>query len=255
MRSMGRALELLVVIGLGVGLPESSRLEASGLVPGEPGPGVVFVVDGVGGFELLGSSAQKALPRGGVRHEIREFVWTHGWGQIFKDLQDTPHLLRKAEELAAEVRLVKAQQPERPVYLLAKSGGTALVLAAAEQLPPQTVERIIVLSAAVSRAYDLSGAFRATKGEIVSFFSPHDQFILGWGTRRFGTADRVHGPSAGLQGFIIPSSLAEADRGCYQRLVQIPWNPAMILEGHPGNHVGTSMPAFLAKEVAPWLKP
>jgi hypothetical protein len=28
----------------------------------------------------------------------------------------------------------------------------------------------------------------------------------------------------------------------------------MILEGHLGAHLGTAMPAFLAKEVAPWLK-
>src|SRR5262249_3474858 len=123
------------------------------------------------------------------------------------------------------------------------------------QLPPQTVERIILLSPAVSRAFDLSGALRATKGEIVSFYSRYDQLVLGWGTRQFGTADRIHGPSAGLRGFILPSELDDVSRASYQRLVQIPWNPSMFLEGHPGIHVGTSMPAFLAKEVAPWLKP
>ncbi len=246
---------LLVVTGLSASCPNGSRLGAWEPLRTGPIPGVVFVVGGVGGFDFVGSSAQKALPRAGVRHEIREFVWTHGWGQILKDLQDTRHLLRKADQLAAEVLLVRATRPEQPVFLVGKSGGTALVLAAAERLPPQTVERIILLSPAVSPAFDLSAAFRATKGEIVSFYSRYDQLVLGWGTRQFGTADRVYGPSAGLCGFVVPPDLDEADRACYQRLVQIPWNPAMILKGHTGSHVGTSMPAFLAKEVAPWLKP
>jgi hypothetical protein len=28
----------------------------------------------------------------------------------------------------------------------------------------------------------------------------------------------------------------------------------MLLDGHPGGHVGSNMPGFLAREVAPWLK-
>ena len=95
----------------------------------------------------------------------------------------------------------------------------------------------------------------ATKGEIVSFYSPHDHFILGWGTSQFGTVDRVYGPSAGLRKFTLPKDLNEHDRAMYDRLVEVPWNPRMICEGHTGTHFGTSLPAFLAKEVAPWLKP
>src|SRR5262249_23252659 len=139
MPGKGRFLVWLVVAGVSWACLERPRLGAQ-----EPPPGVVFIVGGVGGLGFGGSSAPKGPPKAGVRHEIREFVWTHGWGQIFKDLQDTPHLLSKAEELAAEVRQVKAQNPEQPVYLVGKSGGTALVLAAAERLPPQTVERIIL---------------------------------------------------------------------------------------------------------------
>lgn len=217
--------------------------------------GVVFVVGGIGGWDILGPCAEWALPRAGVAHEIRDFVWTHGWGRMFKDLQDHPHLLRKAEDLALEIRRVKAEDPQRPVYLVGKSGGTGLVLAAAELLPSATLERIILLSAAVSPGYDLRGALRATKGQIVSFYSRHDAFILGWGTTKFGTVDRVYGPSAGLCRFSPPANLDQADRALYDRLLEIPWSPRMIFEGHTGNHLGTSLPGFLAKEVAPWLMP
>jgi len=217
--------------------------------------GVVFMVGGIGGFDIMGMSGQWAFPHVGIPHEIRDFIWTHGWGKMFKDLQDTHHLLVKAEELAGEVRRVKAEDPDRPVYLVGKSGGTGLVLAAAEMLPPRTLERIILLSAAVSPDYDLRRALQATKGEIVSFYSKHDHFILGWGTSHFGTVDRVYGPSAGLLKFKVPPDLNEQDRTLYERLVQVPWHPRMICEGNPGMHFGTSLPAFLGKEVAPWLKP
>jgi hypothetical protein len=249
-----RRLKLSFVLLL-VGLDVAPSLWATEPERPEPKPGLVLVVAGVGGFDFLGDAAHWALPHAGVRHEVREFVWTHGWGQLLKDLQDTRHVLRKADELAAEVRRHKAADPERPVYLVGKSGGTGLVLAAAEQLPPQTLERIILLSAAVSPTYDLSPALRATRGEIVSFYSRHDRLILGWGTRQFGTIDRVYGPSAGLCRFEIPAGLGEEDRAAYERLVQVPWQPAMFLQGHAGTHLGTSMPIFLAKEVAPWLKP
>jgi hypothetical protein len=213
------------------------------------------VVCGIGGIDFVALSSQWALPRAGVRHEIREFSWTHGKGRLLRDLQDTQHCLRKAEELATQVRHLKAEDPDRPVYLVGKSGGAGLVLAAADQLPPQTLERIILLSPAVSPTYDLCLALRATKHEIVSFYSPYDQLVLNWGTSQFGTIDRYYGASAGLRGFVIPTGLSPSDRDLYNRLVQVKWNRAMILEGHFGSHIGTSMPAFVAKEVAPWLKP
>jgi hypothetical protein len=220
-----------------------------------PQAGVVFVVEGVGGFDVFGTSARWALPRAGVHHEIRDFVWTHGWGHVLKDLQDTEHMLRKANELGQAIRAVKVTTPDRPIYVVAKSGGTGVALVAAEQLAPGTLERMILLSAAVSPTYDLRPALRATKHEIVSFHSPFDQVILGWGTRQFGTIDRVRGPSAGLHGFVVPANLSAADRALYDRLVQVRWHPSMLLEGHTGVHSGTSLPTFMTKEVAPWLKP
>lgn len=217
--------------------------------------GVVFIVEGIGGFGAINLTAAHALPKGGVPHEVRSFVWTHGRGKMFKDLQDHRYLQRKAHQLAEEILSFKKDFPDRPVFMMAKSGGCGIALAAAEQLPPNTLERIVLLSAAVATDYDLRPALRATRKEIVSFYSPHDSFILGWGTSQFGTIDRVYGPSAGLRGFIEPREINEADRHeLYSRLVQVSWRPDMILEGHLGAHMGTSMPAFVRKEVAPWFK-
>jgi hypothetical protein len=223
--------------------------------PASARPGVVFVVGGIGMVDFVGPAAQWKFPRAGVPHEIRHFVWNHGFCRFFKDLQDIRFLMQKAEELAEEVRQVKEEDPDRPVYLIGKSAGAELVLATAERLPPGSLERVILLSAAVAPDHDLRPALRATRKELISYYSRHDRLILSWGTSQFGTADRFYGPSAGCVGFLIPSPLSAEDQGLYNRLVQVPWNPGMILEGHLGTHLGTSMPGFLSAELTPWLLP
>jgi pimeloyl-ACP methyl ester carboxylesterase len=217
--------------------------------------GVVFVVGGISGIDPLQWYGPWTLPRAGVRHEVRVFEWTHGKGHPLRDLQDTRHLLAQAERLASEVRALKAAGPARPVYLVGHSGGAAVVLAAAERLPPATLERVVLLSAAVSPTFDLRDALRATRGEIVSFHSKRDCIFLGWFTSQFGTADRVYGPAAGLDGFVLPPDLDEEGRRLYGRLVQVPWRLSSLLRFQDGGHHGTTRPIFLATQVAPWLQP
>jgi pimeloyl-ACP methyl ester carboxylesterase len=243
-----------IVLTLLVGFCWYGRLPAAPPTETTKG-GVVFLVGGIGGIDFIALSARLALPRAGVPHELRELTWCHGTGRFLRDLQDTRHVLSKAEELAGAVRQVKEANPDRPVYLVGHSGGAGLILAAAEMLPPATLERIILLSAAVSPTYDLRPALRATRCEIVSYNSELDLLLLDWGTTRFGTVDRVYGSAAGLNGFIVPGQLCEEDRALYRRLVQVAWQPSMVLKNHGGMHSSTIMPGFLARHVAPWLKP
>jgi pimeloyl-ACP methyl ester carboxylesterase len=223
---------------------------------GEARPGIVFLVGGVGGHDPMTHFAPTVFPMAGVPHDIHDFRWTHGGANaFFRDLQDAPYMQRKADELAAEVRRLKESDPSRPIYLIGRSGGAGVVLTAARQLPPGALERIILLAAAVAPDHDLSAALQASKGGIVSFWSPLDWFVLSWGTRHFGTEDRRYTVSAGFQGFTAPDPADAARTALYSRLVEIRWSPAMIWEGNPGGHLGTAMPVFLAHEVAPWLMP
>jgi pimeloyl-ACP methyl ester carboxylesterase len=217
-------------------------------------PGTVLTVEGIGGIDMLGHNAAIAFRKAGLPHEVRRFNWTHGTGRYLKDLQDTENLFKKADELAEELLRLRREDPDRPVYVVAKSAGTGAALFALERLPPGTVDRVILISPAVSPTFDLRRALRATRGEIVSFHSRNDQFILNWGTSHFGTADRHYGPGAGLYGFQVPGDLDEEGRALYRRLVQVGWTPRMLLEGYPGTHAGTSQPGFLGSEVAPWLR-
>ncbi len=213
---------------------------------------VVFVVGGIGGLDPLQLWAPLTLPRAGVPHEIRLFEWTHGKFRFLRDLQDAQHLLAEADRLADEVR--EARGLGRPVYLLGHSAGAGLVLEAAGRLPPGSLERVVVLSAAVSPTYDLRPALRAARGGVVSFSSTCDRFTLSWGTTQFGTVDRVYGPAAGLDGFRVPEGLDPEGQALYARLVQRPWRWGMLLEGCGGGHHGPTMPLFLARHVAPWLR-
>ena len=215
-------------------------------------PGVVFVVGGVGGVDPLQACAQMALPLTGTPHEIRVFEWTHGKLHMLRDLQDLRYLKDKAAELAAEVLAVKADDPSRPVFLLGHSAGAALALEAAGQLPPATLERVILLSAAVSPMYDLRPALRGTRGEVVAFHSPLDVFMLHFGTSFFGTVDRYYMDAAGMTGFQVPTELSDEDSRLYGRLVQSGWTAGMCLERRCW-HNSTCMPLFLGLQVTPWL--
>jgi pimeloyl-ACP methyl ester carboxylesterase len=228
-------------------------IDRADAVPAPAKPGVIFVVGGAGGIDLGNASTRFAFQNANVPHEIREFLWTHGKGNILRDLQDTPHLVAKANELTRLILDYKAEHPERPVYLIGRSTGAAIVLLAAGQLPDASLEKIILLASAVSPAYNLVPALRATRSELIAYRSDYDNFMLGWGTRTFGTADRVYTDSAGKAGFYLPAHDAMA-RLYYLRLVQVSWKPRLLWTGHYGAHLGVNAPLFLMHEVAPRLQ-
>ena len=106
--------------------------------------------------------------------------------------------------------------------LMVSWASTTPETALATEVPIDRIRVLRLLAAAVSPGYDLRLALRATRRQIVSFYSPLDQLILNLGTRHFGTIDRHYGPSAGLKGFDVPKGLDDHERLLYERLVQIP---------------------------------
>ena len=213
---------------------------------------MVFVVGGVGGVDPLQTCAPLRLPLAGVPHEVRVFEWTHGKFRMLRDLQDLRYLEGQGVGTGRPGRAVKAEDPSRPVFLMGHSAGAAVALEAAARLPPATLERIILLSAAVSPQYDLRPALRATRGEVVAFHSPLDVFMLHFGTSFFGTVDRYYMDAAGMNGFQVPDDLDDEGRRLYGRLVQSGWKPDMCLERRCW-HNSTCMPLFLGCQVTPWL--
>ena len=242
-----------IVLALFAALVLSAVVRADAPLP-EGKPGVIFVVGGVGGVDPLQRWAQVALPLAGVPHEVRVFEWTHGKFRPLRDLQDTRYLQERAAELADQVRAVKAEDPSRPIFLIGHSAGAALVLETASQLPAGTIERMILLSAAVSPLYDLRPALRATRGEIVAFSSPlrrvHAPFRNQY-VRHRGPLLHGRGGNAGLPG---PRRPRRGGPLSVRPAAQSGWKPEMCLERRCW-HNSTCMPLFLGRQVTPWLMP
>lgn len=215
-------------------------------------PGVVFIAGGAGGIMNLAGFTRWALRQVDSKHEVREFEWTHGTGRVVRDIQDIRHLAAKADELTEQVQRYHSEHPDRPIYLIGRSTGAMIVLQVAEKLPAETLERIILLSPAVSPKYDLQMALQKTRTEIVSFHSSLDIAVLNWATTLVGTADRYYTKCAGLNGFTLPPADTPAAND-YQRLRQIAWSPSKVWYGHLGGHFGNGMPLFLLYEVMPFL--
>ena len=238
---------LTTLYGLRFGPPvETPEAEAAALV---------LIADGVGGFELTSFGLRHVVGQGGGPELVRAVPWGHGWGRWHADLTNIPNQRAGARAVADRVLAWREAHPDRPAYLVGKSGGTGIAVGALELLPAGSVEAAFLLAAALSPTYDLTRALRAVGREIVAFWSPLDVIILGAGTWLFGTMDRVHSVGAGLVGFRPPDDLDAAGRALYAaKLRQVRWTPEMVASGHLGGHAGTDNPAFLRRYILPLLR-
>jgi hypothetical protein len=237
--------------------PGRDGLRGGGCAVGDPAcRGLVVVADGVGGFDLLGTGLRYVMGAEAVPYAIRVVPWGHGLGRWFADLSDVANRDTKAVLVAQAVRGFLAQQPNDPVFLIAKSGGSGVIVKALERLGESSVERVLLLAPALSPQYDLTEALRAIRRELVVFWSPFDLIILGMGTRVFGTVDRVRTASAGLMGFRLPDSAdGDTEQGRqYAKLHQVRWAPRMAVTGYLGGHLGPDSPIFLRNYVVPLLR-
>ena len=218
--------------------------------------GLVVVVDGVGGLDLCGTGLRYVLGAEKLPYAIEVVHWGHGVGRWFADLTDVANHDAKARLVAEIVQCYASERPEEPIYMVAKSGGSGVVVKALEQLAAQLVERVVMLAPALSPDYDLSRALEAVRRELVVFWSPLDVFVLGAGTRVFGTIDRIKTAGAGMVGFRVPTGdrADENKRRQYDKLRQIRWRPRMAATGYLGGHWGPDSPLFLRKYVAPLLR-
>jgi pimeloyl-ACP methyl ester carboxylesterase len=235
-------------------LHRAHSAEPSAVPGGSDGQGLVLVASGVGGFNMCGTSVSRAMRRTHAPCEVRLVLWSHGFGRWHADLTDASHLARHGRELARVVERYRADHPGLPVFLVGKSGGTAVIVQALANLPDDAVERAVLLAPALSPSYDLTRALRAVRGEVVVFWSPLDVIVLGLGTWLFGTADGIKGVSAGMVGFRPPSALHEDVLKEYAKLRQVRWRPEMARTGHLGGHLGPEIPAFLRRYVVPLLR-
>src|SRR5262249_45143874 len=139
----------------------------------------------------------------------------------------------------------KAACPAAPIFVVTHSAGAAVLLSAAECLPPGTIDRVIMLAPAVSPGCDVRPALAASRCGVDVFYSPTD--LVSRGLALTGCADGWHVFSAGANGFTPPCGCPDPN------LRQHGYCWEMARTGHLGGHYGWTKIGFLREYVVPLL--
>ncbi len=213
-------------------------------------PAVVYVANGAGDWRATSQALEAEVE---VEHApllVEPVLWSHGHGRVFADQLDGKHARQEGERLAAEILRRHQKCPELPIHLLGHSAGSAVVLAAAEHLPPGTVGRIILLAPSVPARYDLRPALRCARDGIDVFWSPRDW----WYPRGAAVLSAVcclrYASLAAYSGF---KPVGADQDGCYAKLRQYSWQPSLACLGNDGGHYGCYQRGYLRFFVLPLL--
>ena len=210
----------------------------------------MFVVDGAGGSQNAPRAIAAVTDELRLPLHIRSFDWTHGQGRGLADVVDLPYAHCQGQRLAEEICQFRAAYPGVRIYVVGFSAGSTVALAAAERLPTDTLERIVLLAPSVSASYDIRGTMASARQGVDAFTSERDRFYLGLGTAAVGTSDGKREAAAGRVGF-CPPVLSQEELWLTGRLRQHPWNPGDAWTGNEGGHSGSLQPAYLKAYVLP----
>lgn len=219
--------------------------------PAQSRNGLVMMVPGIRGDRGLLYWAAHGLADAGVERELRIYDWYRF--PSLANLVDLDRNRAHAQRIAAELTSYHAEHPSGTIDVIGYSGGGGLAVMAVEDLPAHVaVRNLILVQAAISPDYDLTRALARVRGRVVNLYCPGDWFVLGLGTRLFGTIDRRFVASAGKCGLDLQKSVPNAaDR---ERVIQRTWTRDMIGAFHFGGHVGIVMYDWNKVFVAPYLK-
>lgn len=231
--------------------PERSRQPARDSSEAAGCRGYVVILPGVENQLFCMRDVKAGLREAGIQQEIMIRKWGIPIGGTFWNLVRLEANRAKAAEIAAELAL-KHEPDLRSITLIGHSAGAGMALFVAEALAAGSdVDRIVLISPAVSPSYRLEPALAHSHRGIVSFHSPGDGFILGWGTRTFGTLDRVRTDAAGRYGFVdCEGGLLHGDD-----VMQIAWKPEWYKLGHRGGHTGGLSRAWAREVLARYISP
>jgi alpha-beta hydrolase superfamily lysophospholipase len=211
---------------------------------------VVFVADGAGDYRAASTSLRETAAADGWPLDVRTYVWSHGFLRNLADHTDYSWARDRGRELAGVVMAQKQARPNEPVSLVGHSAGSYVVLEAAAHLPPDTLERVVLLAPSVSSKYNVKPALVAARNGIDVFYSRNDRFWLGAFMTVAGTSDTPNDSrSAGRFGF-EPQPPPE-ELPLYAKLRQYEWNPTLDQVGHDGGHYGAYQPGHLRRFVLP----
>lgn len=238
---------LLVVLVASAAATGCSPTSEEFVTPERLDHGLVIILPGIEGEGPLSYNIRTGLLRGGVASALPIYRWGRPIplaGPMLNQMDVLGNRLVSGQ-IAQFIANYQDSHPDMPVYLIGHSGGGGIAVFTAEELSKKErkVEGLVLLSASISKTYDLTKALACCRNGIVNFYSRHDVGLLGVGTTIFGNVDGIRGPSAGLAGF------DKTPAGLYQ----VPWSEKMSSTGNLGGHMDSAEPGFVAKYVAPWV--
>ena len=215
---------------------------------------VVFILDGVGGFQFVPLMVRRALRENGAAIGTIAYRWQFGLpGELCTDLMWHRRNRLMAARLARAILAFRRRHPRAVIHLLGHSGGAAIAIWACEFLRGRGgVTTLVLLGPALSPTYDLRRALRSVQ-RCYTMVSRRDRWMLGVGTRLFGTMDRRFCVAAGRVGFRPPTVPSSEDGLTYDRLQEIHWTPSLAGDGHHGGHTGWARVSFLRRHLLPIL--
>jgi pimeloyl-ACP methyl ester carboxylesterase len=246
----GRYSACVLLCGLCLVVPS---VRANGLPCNCPESGIIVAVGGAADEDKLSDNLVTALEKFCLPLRVIPVYWANNADspkQAFRD--QCAHQIVGAN-LARNIQAYRARNPGVQVFLVAHGAGAAVVLAAADQLSPDSVDRIVLLTPATSSCHDLRHALAASRMGIDVFFSPDDNALEAFLDKpKLGTTDGPGLPSSGMVGF-RPASLSPEDKALYCKLRQYAWRPEFDDLGWHGGHAGVKSVKFLRRGVLPLL--
>jgi pimeloyl-ACP methyl ester carboxylesterase len=204
---------------------------------------LVLMLPGVEGGSWQLTSVVDGLHDAGVRQEIEIIPWGKWPLSSMDNLMNHEANLERAKKISERIAAHRQTHPSSSITLVGYSGGGGIAVMVAEALPENvSIDRLILIAAAVSPEYDLTKVLSHVRGNMVNFYSENDWFMLGWGTQTFGTIDRKNTAAAGRIGFVDAAGKPRES----QQIKQIEWRPDWARLGHWGGHIG-----WLAR---PWAR-
>ncbi|MFP4141019.1 MAG: hypothetical protein ACLFVH_10440 [Phycisphaerae bacterium] len=199
--------------------------------------GLVIILPGIEGISQANMNIRKGLLQAGADQAIMIYSWNRP-GVLVNQVDFVGNRIAGAF-VARVVKQYQDLYPGKPVHIIGHSGGGGVAVFAAESMGNEgQVTGLILLSASISKNYDLTKALRNTRDGIVNFYNPRDTALLGTGTTLMGTVDGDHAPAAGLNGF---------DRD-FPRLIE------RRVSGGGDPHYVSTKPWFVANNVAPLVQ-
>jgi len=207
--------------------------------------GLVIILPGIEGESELNRDIRRGLVAGGVFQALPIHRWGRPIPLVGPAINQVDFIGNRLSGIGVAnlIRNYQDSHPGRPVHIVGHSGGGGVAVFAAEALPEdRKIEGLILLSASISSAYDLTKAAKRCRKGIVNFFNPKDAGLLGVGTIVMGTVDGTHGPSSGLIGF------DRAGKKDHERVFDI-----RVHSDGSDPHAYTTHVGFVSLRVAPWI--